>query len=56
MEFTGYTPLMLAIAGGNKNLECVEILIHHGANINCRDKFGNNLFHIAALYNNNEIL
>jgi len=26
-EFTGYTPLMLAVAGGGQNLECVKLLI-----------------------------
>ena len=56
MEFAGYSPLMLAVAGSDYNRKCILVLIANGADINCLDKYDNNLFHIAALYGNNKIL
>lgn len=55
-EFTGYTPLMLAVAGGGQNIECVRILIQHKADTSIVDSNGNTLLHIAAMYQNNEAL
>ena len=55
-EFDGYTPLMLAVARDDANLECVKTLLSHGANFECRDTLGNGIIHIAAMNGNNKIL
>ncbi|CDW79057.1 ankyrin repeat domain-containing [Stylonychia lemnae] len=55
-EFTGYTPLMLAVAGGGQNLECVKLLIQAKADTGILDPLGNTILHIAASYQNNEVL
>lgn len=55
-EFQGYTPLMLAVARHDDNLECVKTLLQHGANFECKDAFGNGVIHIAAMNGNNKIL
>jgi len=55
-EFEGYTPLMLAVARDDANLECVKTLLSHGANFECRDTLGNGIIHIAAMNGNNKIL
>ena len=55
-EFHGYTPLMLAVAGGDQNLECVRCLLSNKANTSITDSFGNTLLHIAAIYGSNDIL
>ena len=39
-EFTGVTPLMLAVASADKCLECVKLLIQAGANKTLTDCFG----------------
>lgn len=51
-EYTGYTPLMLAVATGGQNLECIKILVKAKANIHAIDPVGNNVFHIAAINQN----
>jgi ankyrin repeat protein len=48
---------MLAVAGGDKNLECVKQLSQLSSiDINCTDSHGNTLLHIASIYGNNDIL
>lgn len=55
-EFAGYTPLMLAIARDDENLDAVKTLLQHGANFDVKDTFGNSVIHIAAMNGNNKIL
>ena len=55
-EFACYTPLMLAVAGSDANIECVKTLLKHKANQKAFDKNGNTLLHIAAINSNNKIL
>merc|ERR1712070_156395 len=56
-EFTKYTPLMLAIAGGgSKDLECVRALLNKGVDFKVKDHDGNSVLHIAAIYQRYEIL
>lgn len=55
-EFHGYSPLMLAVAGGDSNIECVKILLVNKANTGLLDSYGNSLLHIAAIYGSSEIL
>ena len=55
-EFHGYTPLMLAVAGGDQNLECVRCLLSLKANTTMTDTYGNTLLHIAVIYGSNDIL
>ena len=55
-EFSKYTPLMLAVAGSDKNLECVKTLLNHRADSKAKDCFDNTVLHIAALNGNNQIL
>jgi ankyrin repeat protein len=55
-EFTGYTPLMLAVAGGGQNIECIRILVANKADLSIVDPLGNTILHIAATYQNNEAL
>jgi len=46
---------MLAVAGGDENLEAVQLLISK-SDIEKTDSAGNNLFHIAVIYGSNKIL
>jgi len=39
---------MLAIAGGDSNLDCVKALLSKGASYKCEDDQGNSVIHIAA--------
>jgi ankyrin repeat protein len=55
-EFTGYTPLLLAVARDDENLEVVKTLLQHGADFEARDFAGNGVIHIAAMNNNTKIL
>ena len=55
-EYSKYTPLMLAVASDDKNLDCVKLLLKSGANFKAKDANGNSLLHIAALHSNNKIL
>jgi len=55
-EFTGFTPLMLAIAGGDQNHECLKILMQWKADLTVQDQRDNNLIHIATKYGSNRIL
>jgi len=55
-EFAGFTPLMLAVAKGDENFDCLQALLAQGADFNCRDEYENNLLHVAATYGNNKIL
>lgn len=48
-EYTGYTPLMLAVAGGGQNLEAVKILIANKADLTVKDPVGNSVLHVAAI-------
>ena len=47
---------MLAVAGGGQNLECVRLLLNAKADVSITDAYGNSLLHIAAIYQNNEVL
>lgn len=55
-EFAIYTPLMLAVAREDSNLECVKILLQKGADYKVKDEYKNTLHHIAAINGNNNIL
>jgi hypothetical protein len=55
-EYSKYTPLMLAIAGGDHNLECVKALLNKGVDYKCEDDQGNTVLHIAAMNGCNQIL
>lgn len=55
-EFFGYTPLMLAVASKNSNLEIVKALLNAKADFKKTDEFGNSILHIAALNSNNSIM
>lgn len=55
-EFSGYTPLMLAVASEDKCLECVKLLLKAGADLNKQDFFGDTIGHIAGMNKNNRIL
>lgn len=47
---------MLAIAGGDHNLDCVKALLSKGVNFKCEDDNGNTLLHIAAINGCNKTL
>ena len=49
---------MLSIICGDKDssLECFKTLLNNGANINCKDDYGNKILHIAAIYGKNQVL
>ena len=47
--------MLAAVPGGDENLECIKVLYDYGADINYTEKYGHNLFHIAAIFFNNEI-
>merc|ERR1712146_593628 len=55
-EYSRYTPLMLAIVGGDKNLDCAKALLAKGVDYKCEDDHGNTVLHIAALNGCNQIL
>ena len=55
-EMTGFTPLMLAVASGDHNLDCVKLLLGAKADYNICDSKKNGLLHIAAIYQRNKIL
>ena len=55
-ELSRYTPLMLSIDDDKDNFECFKTLLKNGANINCKDEFENTILHIAAMYDNNQVL
>lgn len=55
-EYTGYTPLMLAVAAGGQNIDCVKVLVQNKADLSVLDPIGNNVFHIAALNQNSAAL
>ena len=55
-EMTGFTPLMLAVASGDQNLECVKLLLGAKADYKKQDPKNNSILHIAAIYENNKIL
>ena len=55
-ELHRYTPFMLAVAKDDANLDCVKVLLKHGANFNCKDECGNTVLHVAALNGNNKTL
>ena len=50
---------MLAAAKCKKDIECVSTLFYNSdprPNLFCKDDHGNSLLHIAAAYNNNNML
>ena len=48
-EYTGYTPLMLAIVSPYSDVECVKLLLSAKADYTIKDKHtGNNIFHLCA--------
>ena len=55
-EWMDYTPLMLACASPQSNLETVKLLLARKANSKITDTYGNTLIHIAAAAGNSEIL
>lgn len=52
-NYTGYTPLFESIKIGN--LELIKNIISKGANLNHTDNKGNNILHIAVIYNQVDI-
>jgi ankyrin repeat protein len=56
-EVTGYTPLMLAIMGGNTNLMLIKYLVDTlRCNIRAKDNFGNTVIHLAVKYGCEELV
>lgn len=55
-ELSRYTPLMLTVAKGDENLDCLKVLLQHDANFLAKDEYNNGLLHIAALNGNNKML
>lgn len=55
-EYTGYTPLMLAVAGGGQNLEAVKLLVANKADLTVKDPVGNSVLHVAAINQNDAAL
>ena len=55
-EYTGYTPLMLAVAGGGQNIECVKVLVASKADLTVLDPLGNTVLHIAVANDNLDAL
>lgn len=51
-EYDGYTPLLLAVAGGGQNAECIRILISNKADLTASDAVNNSVLHIAAINQN----
>jgi ankyrin repeat protein len=47
---------MLAVAGGDANLENLKMLMNSKADLTVLDFNGNNLIHIAAKYQSNKLL
>ena len=47
-EWTGYTPLMLAIVSPNCDLECVKLLLANNVDYSAKDNQGNGILHIVA--------
>ena len=47
-EYSGYTPIMLAVAAGGQNMECVKILFANKADATAKDLIGNTILHIAV--------
>ena len=47
-EWTGYTPLMLAIVSPHCDLECVKLLIASNVDYSAKDNQGNGILHIVA--------
>jgi len=47
---------MLAIASGDKNFDCVKILLEFNVNYLCEDDYGNSIIHLAATYQFNKLL
>lgn len=52
-EFAGYTPAMLAVAGGH--VEILTILLHNNCDLSPVDTYGNNLALIAVLHGRTEV-
>ena len=55
-EFSGYSPLMLSVAGGGQNIECTQLLCVNKADLSVEDPIGNSVLHVAALHSNNQAL
>jgi len=50
LEYTNYTPIMLAAAGGGQNLDCIKQLISAKADLTKLDGVQNNILHVAAYH------
>jgi ankyrin repeat protein len=55
-EMSKYTPLMLCVAKGDENLDCVKMLLRHSADYKRKDEYNNTILHIAAINGSNKIL
>jgi Ankyrin repeats (many copies) len=51
-EYTGYTPIMLSVAGGGQNIDCTRMLFESKCDITVKDPVDNNILHIAVLNHN----
>jgi len=47
---------MLAVAGGDSNIDCAKLLVQAKADTAVTDPAGNTLLHIAAVLGHNEML
>jgi ankyrin repeat protein len=50
LEYTNYTPIMLAAAGGGQNLDCIKQLVTAKADLTRLDGVENNILHVAAYH------
>lgn len=55
-EMSKYTPLMLCVAKGDENLDCIKLLLQYNADYTKKDLYENTILHIAALNGNNKII
>ncbi len=56
-EWTGYTPLMLAVAGAAvKSLDCIKLMLLHKVDPTTSDHEGNTALHICVYHANNAAL
>ncbi len=56
-EWSGFTPLMLAISGTSfKCLDCIKFLLTQNANFGLKDHDQNTVLHLCAIFGNNKAL
>jgi hypothetical protein len=55
-KFSDYTPLMVVLIMPLTNIECIKILISLGTEFKVKTKNGNNLIHLAAIYDKTDFI